>query len=98
MNEEVKELTVIAELMYSGKIVGSIDKTFFLLNSEEQNNEATPKGLDETLTEFLQELESKAAEKNLRIRNEDGFYNEVVLSLILFCETYWRFCEAESSC
>lgn len=83
MNEEIKELTIIAELIDSGKIIDRIDKTFFLLNSEEQN-EAAPKGLDETLTEFLQELETKVAEKNFRIRNKDDFCNGAIMSLILF--------------
>lgn len=83
MNEEIKELTIIAELTDSGTIVGCIDKTFFMVNSEQTEN-ATPKGLDEILTEFLQELETKAAEKNFRIKKKESFYTSSLMSLLLF--------------
>lgn len=82
MSEEIKELTLVADLISNDKIVGCIDKTFYLLNSGTQTDAPT-KGLDETLTEFLQELDAKIAEKNLRIKNRDAFYSEATMSLIL---------------
>lgn len=82
MSEELRELTLVADLICDNNSVGCIDKTFFLVSSGAQP-EAPVKGLDETLTEFLQELDAKIAERKLRVKNKDDFYKKAHMSLIL---------------
>ena len=84
MSDEIKELTIKAELIKSDKVVGRLEKKFTLLESEEIEDEVEPKTLDEIITEFLQEIEKEAKEKKLEIRDKDKFHVDSVMQLLLF--------------
>lgn len=84
MSDEINELTVKAELTLSDDILETVEKKFFFLGIEEAEDDAEPKTLDETITDFLQEIETKVHEKKLEIENRDDFYTESVMALLLF--------------
>lgn len=84
MSDEIEELTIKANLTESDKVVGIVEKKFALMKSEEIENHVESKTLDETITEFLQEIETEAREKKLEIKNKEKFYTDSVMSLILF--------------
>jgi hypothetical protein len=82
MSKEAKEITLTAELTDNEEVVDRLDKMFFLVNSEEQK-EIESNGLDETLTEFVQEIETMATDRNLAIKNKGELYTKALMSLVL---------------
>jgi hypothetical protein len=84
MSDELNELSVKAELTLSDEVLETVEKKFFFLGTEEAEAEVEPKTLDETIADFLQEIETKAKEKGLEIENRDEFYTKSVTALILF--------------
>lgn len=84
MSDEIKELTIKANLIESDKIVSTVEKKFALIESPETEDDVESRTLDETITEFLKEIETKAKEKKVEIKNKEKFYTDSVMSLILF--------------
>ena len=84
MSDEIKELTIKANLIESDKIVGTVEKKFALIESQETEEDKESRTLDDTITEFLQEIETEVREKKLEIKNKEKFYTDSVMSLILF--------------
>ena len=81
---EISEFKVAARLIEENREVATLEKCFGLVEIEDEKEEAQipTKTIDETITEFLQEIESKANEFGRIVSKEE--LAKVTVTTILF--------------
>lgn len=77
----VQELKVTARLVYDGKEVQTLEKLFGIQNAE-QETESQTKSIDETITDFLHEIQKTANENGYTISKE--LINNAAVALIFY--------------
>lgn len=81
---EISELKVKARLIEENREIATIEKCFGLVEIEEEKEDAEipTKTIDETITEFLQDIEGKAEELGRIVSKEE--LARITASTILF--------------
>jgi hypothetical protein len=80
---EVSELKVVARLIDNKQEIATLEKCFgFIEIKNEEETEIPTKTIDETITEFLQEIESKAKELGRVLKKEELL--KITFPLIVF--------------
>lgn len=81
---EVSELLVKIRLTEKNREIATVEKCFGLveIESEDEDAQIPSKTLDETITDFFQEIESKAQESGRVVKRKD--LAKAAASLILF--------------
>jgi hypothetical protein len=81
---ELSELRVTVRLIEKNREIATLEKCFGFVETEDEKEDAQmpAKTIDETITEFLQEIESKARESGRIVSKEE--LAKVTVATILF--------------